>query len=183
MRKVLFILGQLNDSDAEWIATTGAKVAVASETVLIKEGVIPPCLYILLEGKLNIDVSGVGVINELSVGEIVGEMSFVDSSPPQVNVVASGNCVVLELSRRSVQAKIDREPDFGLRFYRALSVFLADRLRGTVTRLGYQGEGSLGKKELLEGELDDTIMDNVSQAGERFNRMLNTLATARTRDL
>lgn len=181
MRKVLYMLGQFTDADAEWIARSGTKRAIAGDTPIIEEGKTPDYLYIVLEGRLRIEARGVGVISQLSSGEIVGEMSFIDTVPPQVNVVADGYCVVLELSRRSLQAKIDREPDFGLRFYRALSIFLADRLRGTTNRLGYRGQGSLGGEEILEDELDDNIMDEVSQAGERFNRMLNILASARLR--
>ena len=67
-----------------------------------------------------------------------------------------------------------------MRFYRALSFFLADRLRGTVRRLGYGQAGGLDTDDVLEDELDDRLLDSVSLAGDRFDRMLKILAGARS---
>lgn len=45
-------------------------------------------------------------------------------------------CIVLAISREKLGAKIQRDPSFGLRFYKAIAFFLADRLRTTTGRLG-----------------------------------------------
>jgi hypothetical protein len=46
------------------------------------------------------------------------------------------------------------------------------RLRGS------NGEQDLAAKVVLKDELDDTILDNVAMAGERFNRMSKVLIGA-----
>lgn len=178
MRKVLVILGQLRDTDAEWMARAGVKRAVSDGTTIISEGVRGENLFILLEGQLRIEDSKIGTIAMLGTGEIVGEMSYVDDAPPSAHVIAAGDCVVLELSHDSLDRRMESDPGFGLRFYKALSFFLADRLRGTVRRFGYGQVGGLDTEEVLEDELDDRLLDSVSQAGDRFDRMLKLLATA-----
>jgi hypothetical protein len=63
---------------------------------------------------------------------------------------------------------------FGCRFYRALAIFLADRLRGTVRRRS-GADTSLEGTAILKDELDVEILDNLSLAGSRFDRMLKVL--------
>lgn len=179
MRKVLVILGQLQDPDVEWMARTGIKRAFADGDTIIEEGVRGDSLFILLEGNLRIEDSKIGTIATLGTGEIVGEMSFVDDAPPSASVIADGDCSILELSHAALEARMDEDPAFGKRLYKALCFFLADRLRGTVRRFGYGQIGSLDSDEVLEDELDERLLDTVSIAGERFDRMLRTLATAR----
>lgn len=176
MRKVLIILGQLKDRDAEWMARTGRKRRFEDGAVLISQGIRSSSVFILLEGALRVEDSNLGVLARLGVGEIVGEMSFVDNAPPSATVRADGPVNVLELEHAAIARKAEAEPDFGMRFYKALAFFLADRLRGTVRRLGY-GEGvSLEDEKVLQDELDEAVLDAVSVAGERFDRMLKLLA-------
>ena len=88
--------------------------------------------------------------------------------------------MVLELSHENLDGRMESDPGFGMRFYRALSFFLADRLRGTVRRFGYGQAVNLDTDEVLEDELDDRLLDSVSLAGDRFDRMLKLLAGARS---
>ncbi|MEQ9557342.1 MAG: cyclic nucleotide-binding domain-containing protein [Rhodospirillales bacterium] len=179
MRKVLVILGQLQDPDVEWMARTGIKRAFGGGDTIIEEGVRSDSLFILLEGNLRIEDSKIGTIATLGTGEIVGEMSFVDDAPPSASVIADGECSVLEMSHAALESRMEDDPAFGKRLYKALCFFLADRLRGTVRRFGYGQVGSLHSDDVMEDELDERLLDNVSIAGERFDRMLRTLATAR----
>lgn len=179
MRKVLVILGQLRDTDAEWMARVGTKRAVGDGTTIIAEGEKSDRLFILLEGQLRVEDARIGTIATLGIGEIVGEMSYVDNAPPSASVVAEGDSVVLELTHSSLDQRMENDPGFGMRFYKALSFFLADRLRGTVRRLGYGQAGGLDTEDVLEDELDDRLLDSVSLAGDRFDRMLKLLAGTR----
>lgn len=180
MRKVLIILGQLKDRDTEWMARTGTKCHFDENAVLIRQGVPVDRIFILLDGKLRIDEEKLGTIARLGTGEIVGEMSFVDDSPPSATVVADGPVTVLELTHLDINRRTEEDPTFGMRFYKALCFFLADRLRGTVQRLGYGETGNLDNDDVLEDELDEKLLDAVSLAGERFDRMLKLLSGATT---
>ena len=48
MRKVLFLFGQLNDDDVEWMLTAGARRFVPAGGVLIEQGVPVDAVFILL---------------------------------------------------------------------------------------------------------------------------------------
>ena len=85
MKKVLYILGQLSDEDVEWMITKGKKRNVPNGTVLIRERQPHDGFYIVLDGKLSVERGG-ETVAEIGVGEVVGEMSFVDSRPPTATV-------------------------------------------------------------------------------------------------
>ncbi|HWK45788.1 MAG TPA: cyclic nucleotide-binding domain-containing protein [Stellaceae bacterium] len=178
MRKVLYIFGLLTDGDIEWMARTGTRRWLTANEVLIHEGRPVDSVILLLEGEFIVSVTGVGEVARLSAGEIVGEMSYVDSAPPSATVTASGKSLALFIDKRQLSRKLETDVAFGFRFYRALAVFLADRLRETVHRLGYSKTRTLASEEILEDELDIGILDNLSMAGERFHRMLKLLSGA-----
>ena len=85
MRKALYILGILDDSDASWLATTGKAQSISAGAVIIQQGVPVDSVFILIDGQLQV-YSGSVEIAKLLAGEIVGEISFVDSRPPSASV-------------------------------------------------------------------------------------------------
>jgi CRP/FNR family cyclic AMP-dependent transcriptional regulator len=175
MRKVLYILGQLDDADIEWMAEIGHRERVADGEILIQEGREIDAVYIVLEGVVTVDVAGLGQIARLGCGEIVGEISFVDTRPPSATVAASGEAQVLRLNRRMLLDRLETDNAFASRFYRAIAIFLADRLRETVIRLGYGEVERLSEAAEIQGELDDRTLDTLHLAGGRFNRLLELL--------
>lgn len=177
MRKVLYILGQLDDLDVSWLAANGQRERFAPGDILITEGAPIDALYIVLDGRLSVAAAGGPTVADLGAGEVVGELSFVDSAPPSATVTAATPGEVLAVPRSVLSDKLETDQGFAMRFYKAMALFLADRLRGTVQRFGYgEAEGGLGSGTVLEDELDDTVLDTVSVAGERFDRMLRMLA-------
>ena len=179
MRKVLYIFGLLTDADVEWISRTGVRRRVREGEILIQEGRAVESVIFLLQGEFLVTAQAAGEVARLGVGEIVGEMSFVDSSPPSATVTAVGECLALFLDKEVVARKLEADVAFGYRFYRALAIFLADRLRGTVRRMGYGTVQDLGTQTVAKDELDLGILDTVSMAGDRFDRMLKTLVGER----
>lgn len=156
MRKVLFIFGQLTDADVEWLAKQGKRRRVPKATVLINQGVPVESLYIVLQGELSVQQGAAKKeIARLGVGEIAGEMSFIDARPPSATVSARDDAVVYTIPRRTLADALDRSPGFAARFYKAVATFLSDRLRHA-TDPSY------------DDELDDSVLDNVDRAGARF---------------
>ena len=97
LRDVLFVLGNLNGSDIDWMIAIGSLQKIAANTVLIHEGGPVDALYILLGGTMTVSVSedernplarafaaleggenSSREIARLSKGEIVGETPFID---------------------------------------------------------------------------------------------------------
>jgi CRP/FNR family transcriptional regulator, cyclic AMP receptor protein len=177
MRKVLYIMGQLNDDDIEWMAQAGRRRAFNAGDVIIRQGVEISDLFIVLAGTVEVQVAGIDVVARLASGEIIGEMSFVDKAPPSATVRAAEPATVLALDKRMMESRLASDVGFSSRFYKALAIYLADRLRdATVAKTG----AGLKIDEIQEGELDETVLDQVSMAGIRFQYMLKSLMRART---
>ncbi len=167
MKRVLFLLGHLSDLDIEWMVKNGRKETLAPGQTLINRGEEIENLYIILSGQLIIKSSATSQneIASIGPGEIVGEMSFLESRPPSVCVVAVEPCEVYALSRERINQKIAVDTLFRANFYYSLALFLSNRLRKTTDQLGY---GTPEDTDLI----DDNILNGVAQAGARFGHIL-----------
>jgi CRP/FNR family cyclic AMP-dependent transcriptional regulator len=179
MRKALFFLGILDDADVEWMIATGAKQQLNPGEVLIQEGKPAASVFLVLEGVLSVVARAAGnqEVARLRPGEIVGEMSFVDSRPPSATVQAIEPSSVLAIPRRGLEARLSQDASFAARFYRAMAVFLSDRLRSTVGLLGYGSGQTLEDQASYADEIDPAVLDNVSLAGARFDILQRRLRT------
>ena len=173
MRKVLFIFGTLTDADVEWLASAGERISLEPGTVLIEAGARIDYLYFVLDGQLVVKTRAGDTIAPLESGEILGEMSLVDPAPTAVSVEVLTDATVLRIADSLVREKLASDSGFAARFYRALCVFLAHRLRETTTRFGY---GKASEEKNARDELNDDLLDTVHLAGARFERMLKRLA-------
>lgn len=145
---------------------------------LIAEGSPVDSMFILIEGSLQVQTSKLGKLALLSPGEIVGELSLVDSRPASASVVSAVSCALLKISQARLIEKTETDIGFGLRLYKAISVFLADRMRSTIERMGYgvdASSGGLSEEAHMEGEIDEAVLDQVFLAGARFDRIFKSL--------
>ena len=84
MRKILFILGELSNSDVEWLLLSGRKEQVSVGTRLVQEGHSVDAFYIVLSGEFKVIVESQNdrEIAVLRSGEVLGEISLLDTRPP-----------------------------------------------------------------------------------------------------
>lgn len=170
MRKALYFLGVLDDRDVDWMIRHGRKITLAPGAQLVEQGKDTEWLYFVLDGALVVHTPAVPRVAVLKAGEVVGEISFVDERPPVAGVRAEVESKVGAIPRAALADKLRQDVGFAARFYQALAVFLADRLRTTT--------GNLGARTLqLDEGVEDTdelaahLMANVSMAGLRFAEM------------
>jgi CRP-like cAMP-binding protein len=174
VRKVLFIFSVLSDSDVEWLANSGERVHFDPGVVLIPIGARVDNIYFVLDGRVAVKTKTGEVLALMESGEIMGEMSLVDPAPTAVSVEVVSPTTVLRISDTVVRQKLESDMAFSSRFYRALCVFMADRLRHTTTRYGY---GKATPEDVhAKDELNEDLLDTVHLAGARFDRMLKRLA-------
>lgn len=188
MKRVFYILGQLTDEDVEWLAGAGNLRRLSPGTALIRQGSVPTSIFIVIDGSFTVTLASGGDLVKLDVGEnvgvgeIFGELSLVDSRPASATVTARVDAVVLEIPRGALQQRIADDTAFASRFYRAIAMFLADRMRGTIRRMGYgygqQARNSLAEDEEADDEIDMDLLEKVHQAGARFDRIFRGLLTA-----
>lgn len=157
--------------------THGSTRVLVPGEALIHERQAFDFVYILLKGLLRVSVCGQekDAVAELGAGEVVGEMSFVDARPPSATVTAIEKTVVLALSRQKLQQEMERSPKFAARFYKALSISLANRLREAQVHKNYRSGDSLELDVRYDDELDLHVLDHVHLAGARFEKLKQRL--------
>ena len=119
MRKIFYLFGQLTDADIEWMLSKGKRERVPAGTSIVREGQPIDSLFILLDGVLEVTGPGLGTDKpiRLGCGEVVGEISFVDSRPPTATVTAAAAAVVLSIPRAALLEKLEQDHEFAARFY------------------------------------------------------------------
>ena len=179
MKTVLFLLGELDDDDIDWMLATGTRENIPAGTVLIEEGVPIDNLFILLEGTLSVTTTaaqGREIANLLS-GDIVGEMSFIDTRPPSATVSAKGEALVLCIPREKLADRLRFDVGFAARFYYALAICLSSRMRLTVNQLQNRDQPQSGNlhHELPVSELAKDALESVELAKTRLDWLLRRL--------
>jgi len=174
MFKSIFILTELDNDDLDWIAQKGRKKIIKKDTTLIYEGTNINGFYIILEGlfKITTKASGNKIIAKVGTGELLGEISFIDPRPPLATVTALEDSIVLEISRLELNFKLFRNIGFASRFYRGLSMCLADRMHTMISQLGRDQTNRNHKKNQEENPLDQLnpyIVNNLEIAQVKFN--------------
>jgi bacteriocin-type transport-associated protein len=187
MKAVLLLLGELSDQDVEWMRVAGNSEALGAGEVLIREGEKVDALYVVLAGQFIVSISQ-SIDNpmsqvyaalegelpqrelaKLSIGEMLGEMAFMDTRPHYTTIQAIENSLVLSIPRHKLMTKLSQDKDFAVRFYRALAAVLTDKLRDTVSRFRYSRGQSLSDAVAYEDELDSHTLESLSLAGARFD--------------
>jgi CRP/FNR family transcriptional regulator, cyclic AMP receptor protein len=172
MKGVFFFLGELNDEDIDWMIKHGQKQHLASGATLVQEGKPLDKMHLILDGAFGFSAARLGgrEVSKMGVGEVIGEVSFIDSRPPSGTVTARLPSVVLSIPLPKLAAKLREDFGFAARFYRALSMMLAYRLREQINL-------PAGADPAAEpsDQLDMNVLDTVHLAGARFQRILARL--------
>ena len=109
------------------VATTST-LKLNAEEYLMREGEDSNEMYYLASGTMAVfqrKGDSERQIATIYSGELVGEMSFLDSEPRSATVKAIGDCELTVIPREKLQAYLNSQP----KWYRALVQILIDRLR------------------------------------------------------
>jgi len=104
------------------------------EDTLVREGEESNEMYYLASGTMGVfkrkgdKEQQIGTIYS---GELVGEMSFVDSEPRSASVRAIGECELRVIPKEKLMSYLETQP----KWYRALVNTLLDRLRKANARV------------------------------------------------
>jgi CRP/FNR family transcriptional regulator, cyclic AMP receptor protein len=180
MRSVLYILGELQDEDADWMTSVGSLRRVPTGTTIIEEGRPNDALYIVLDGTLTASIAAERTqdVGLMVRGTIAGEMSFVDGLPPSATVRAQEESALLAIPRTALELRLRQNQAFAARFYKALAMLLADRLRQGNKRWAGANGPQLDGDVIDIDEMDPDSLDSLYLAGQRFDRILKRLASA-----
>ena len=89
-------------------------------------------IFLMLKGTATVQIPSQGTSPDIGVGEVCGEISFLDELPATANVVANELVEVYFLDRATLQSMFELFPHLGSRFYRSLAAILSRRLREVI---------------------------------------------------
>lgn len=92
---------------------------VKSGRSLYREDDPADVMFVLIEGTAEITIDGV-LFEELSPGEIIGEMSVIDDSPHFGTVTAKTDCKFVLIDKGHFQFLVDETPGFAMEVMRIL---------------------------------------------------------------
>src|SRR5262245_44991757 len=115
MRKVLYILTKLSDDDVEWLSLAGERQWLEIGTTLIRAGEPVEALIFVLEGQVAVSIAGLGEVARLGSGEILGEMSLVDESPPSATVTVVAPTQILAVDKQRLVDRLESNAAFAAR--------------------------------------------------------------------
>jgi SulP family sulfate permease len=108
------------------------RTEVPEGSVLIRQGDPPDAMFVLESGRLRVELTTPeGARRRLSTvrpGVMVGEIALYTGVPRTADVIAETPCVVLGLSRSSIERLEAEEPETAAALHRWLATTLAVRL-------------------------------------------------------
>ncbi len=124
--------GSTNNNGKDMSDPTGDQTEIASGDLIFEEGEVGELAYLIISGQVEIFRSSGNqerVLATLGRGEIIGEMSLIDSQPRMASARALEDTKVSIISRSSLQQRLDRLEDQD-RVLRRLIAVLVNRIRG-----------------------------------------------------
>jgi CRP/FNR family cyclic AMP-dependent transcriptional regulator len=168
MRTALMMFGTLNDADIEWFAEAGRLRRFAPGEAIIVERQSIDVIMIVLDGLAVVTAGGV-TLTRVAAGDLLGEVSLVDTRLPTASVTADTETTALLIDRSALRARLHADAGFAGRFYHALAIVLAQRLR----------RNTPGATPEDIDDLDEELLANLTLAGLRFDQLLRrSLGTA-----
>ena len=174
MRKSLIILGILEDSDLEWLIENGSSKKLEKGDYLLRQGSQVEAMCFLLDGSLSVEIEKPRTkqLAEIKPGEVVGEISLLDSRPSTASIRTLDEALLLEIKHDALKPKLEIDLGFQARLYKALGMFLAQRMRSTILTLGY-GEDRIDEDEEEIDEIEPQLLEGIESAAKRFELMVS----------
>ena len=130
--KVDYFAG-LDDRVLRKVAAAAAIRHYGKNEVLVRQGSLPPGLFVIVRGRVTVarDLPGAtSEVEELAAERAFGEMSLVDEAPSPVTVTAKEDTECMLLTRDSFVKLMQKHPEIPIRVAR----LLAERLRAAAER-------------------------------------------------
>jgi extracellular factor (EF) 3-hydroxypalmitic acid methyl ester biosynthesis protein len=123
----------LTANDWTLIADKATRMSFKAGDTIVSRGKRTHGLYLLLKGSASVQIPSQGTAPAIGVGQVCGEISFLDELPATANVVAEEAVEAYYLDRATLQTLFELFPHLGSRFYQSLASSLSRRLRELIT--------------------------------------------------
>ena len=141
--KKINILTDLSDEELEIVVAKTRRMDAKAGTMIMEEGNMGDTMYFFVHGVVDItksltlkiakkgfeSVEKSMVKLDANVVSFFGEMAMIDESPRSANVMASTDCIILEIKKTDFEEICEKEPDIGLKVLRRISQVLSRNVR------------------------------------------------------
>jgi CRP-like cAMP-binding protein len=97
---------------------------LAAGEILFNQGDAGDCMFVLIEGAMDVIVDG-EVVEKSTSGAMLGEMAIIDASPRGATVIATESCRLAKIDEKRFNFIIQSNPFFAKQVMKVL----VDRIR------------------------------------------------------
>jgi len=114
-------------------------IDVPADHVLFREGEKSPCIYIVIEGRVALEIGAAGSeairIQTVGPGKLLGWTPVLAPGPMTAQAVALEPCRLVAVNALQMLEACAQNPSFGMEFMRRTAVALSRRLKATRQQL------------------------------------------------
>jgi CRP-like cAMP-binding protein len=128
----------LDETELDAVAKCVVSKSHPAGSVIIKEGALGECLYLVRSGLVRVEKDRGGrtiKLAELGEGAAFGEMSLIDSAPTSATVTAVEPSELLEIGRLDLNVLLNWNPILASKMWRSFSRMFSERLRDMNERM------------------------------------------------
>ncbi|APR77669.1 Acid-resistant protein [Minicystis rosea] len=153
----------LAQEDLDHLANTLVERPFASGEMIFHQGDAGTEMYIVASGHVNIHLPGESSrrvsLKDITVGEYFGELALFDDKPRSASALATTDASLLELSRETLSAYLERRPRAAMAILRTM----AERLRETNAMLSERAAKNVVEELDKQLTWSDRLADKVAE--------------------
>ncbi len=188
------LFSTLDEAVLEEIADLLIERKFPKDAITMEEGLPGDYMYLIQQGGVKVTKTSEDgrekILEILSEGDFVGEMSLLDREPRSASVKTTEPCVLLALSRHDFLGMLRRSPDIAMELLRELSRRLREtdeqvrallfgrverRTRRVLQRLARDPHPSQPDRVLTSAVTHQQLADLVGTSRETITRVLKAL--------
>jgi CRP/FNR family transcriptional regulator, cyclic AMP receptor protein len=133
IERVLFLKGaelfhQIPAEDLVPVALVAQEVSFDTGDILIRQGDLGDCLYIIVDGEVSIVIRGVGAVAIRAAKSSIGEMGILSQRPRTADCIALTKLTALKIDRDDFWELLAEQPSLALGVIKALSFRLDEAI-------------------------------------------------------
>jgi len=123
--KSIDIFSEISENDLIAVATQLKEITFAIGDKIIKQGDLGTSMYIIVDGEVDVDVSG-NIVATLGNKTVFGELAALDPEPRSATIIAKKETFVFNINASVIYNLISEYPNVS----RAIIRILCQRIRG-----------------------------------------------------
>lgn len=96
------------------MANLGVEVSFQPGDVLIRQDALTDVLYVIVDGRVAIEIEGVSKVGERGPRSILGELAMITQSPRNANCTAVTNVTAVQFKHEPFWAYVEQEPQLAI---------------------------------------------------------------------